>query len=171
MNLKIVLCLAALSLAGCTSEPISTDWVSGQTQTTYDRFQKLSWTVGPFIPYDDGKGYTGHLYLCRASGGSVGSEYLLGVENTSPNPELFTGAASMTGATLPVQQMGEALPPQQIDSRANSAQFRENVRVVLPKDLLIGCGSSGLTVRLYGGRRDLDVTIPSSYIQGFLRKT
>jgi len=161
MKPKIGLCLAALLLFGCVSEPITVGWVSSQTQTTYDQFQKLSWTTGPYIRFDDTKGYVGHLYLCIATNDSGWSEFLLGIENTSKDQELFASAASMTG---------EVLSSQQLESHYDGVLFREKVRVVLSKDLLISCKSSGLTVRLYGQQRDLDVTVPAVYIQGFLRK-
>lgn len=180
MKSKVVLCLTTLLLFGCASEPITADWVSNQTQTTYDQFQKLSWATGPYIPYNDSQGYAGNLYLCIAKNASGGSEFLLGVENNSRTPVLFTSASSMTGEALTSQQTGEALSSQQTGEALSSQQmenhndgvlFREKVRVILSKDLLIRCESSGLTIRLYGQQRNLDVTISAVYIQGFLRKT
>ena len=171
MKSKVVLCLTTLLLFGCASEPITADWVSNQTQTTYDQFQKISWATGPYIPYNDSQGYAGNLYLCIAKNASGGSEFLLGVENNSRTPVLFTSAASMTGEALSSQQTGEALSSQQMESHNDGVLFREKVRVILSKDLLIRSESSGLTVRLYGQQRNLDVTIPAVYIQGFLRKT
>ena len=180
MKSKVVLCLTTLWLFGCASEPITVDWVFNQTQTSYDQFQKLSWATGPYLRFNDNQGYAGNLYLCNATNASGWSEILLGVENTSKIPVLFTNAASMTGVALSSrqtgealssQQTGEALSSQQRESHNDGALFREKVRIILPKDLLIRCASSGLTVRLYGQQRNLDVTIPAVYIQGFLRKT
>src|ERR1035438_9103354 len=171
MKSKVVLCLTTLLFFGCASEPITADWVSNQTQTTYDQFQKLSWATGPYIPYNDSQGYAGNLYLCIAKNASGGSEFLLGVENNSRTPVLFTSASSMTGEALTSQQTGEALSSQQMENHNDGVLFREKVRVILSKDLLIRCESSGLTIRLYGQQRNLDVTISAVYIQGFLRKT
>ncbi len=167
---RAALFLAIPLLFGCTSEPVTSGWVASQTKASYDRFQKLSWTVGPYIQYSDRKGYSGNLYLCRASNESGWSEFLLCVENTSSNPERFTSAASMTGEPLSVQEMGKALSLQQMERHENEAPFQEYVGVVLQKDLLVSSQSSGLTVRLYGQGRDLDVVVPSAYIQGFMGK-
>ena len=146
-------------------------WVTGQTQTTYDRFQKLSWTIGPYLRFDDRQGYVGNLYLCMATGGSSRSEYLLDVENDSREPAHFTSAASMTGESLPSQQVGESVSPPRTPGNHDDVLYRQKVRVTLTKDLLLSCQSSGLTVRLYGQQRNLDVTIPAGYIQGFLQKS
>jgi hypothetical protein len=77
----------------------------------------------------------------------------------------------MAGDTLSLQQIGGALQAEPMESPYDDVPFQEKIRVTMPKDLLINCQSSGLTIRLYGERRDLDLTIPAEYIQGFLRKT
>ena len=161
MKSSVCLTLTALLLSGCASEPVTAAWVSGQTRTSYDQFQKLSWTVGPYLPFDDGKGIAGKLYLCVASNGSGWSQFLLGVESRSIEEEVFTSAASMTG---------EALPSQQLASNFDEGFYWVKVRVPISKELLTGSQASSLTVRLYGQPRDLDVTIPAEYIQGFLAK-
>lgn len=167
---KAALFLAIALLCGCASEPVTSGWVANQTTASYDRFQKLSWTVGPYIQFNDRKGYSGNLYLCRASSESGWSEFLLCVENSSSDPEMFTSAASMTGEALTLQEMGQALSLQQTGRHENDVPFQEDVGVVLPRNLLVNCQSNGLTVRLYGQRRDLDITVPSAYIQGFMGK-
>lgn len=161
MKFSVCLGLTALLLSGCASEPPTVGWVSSQTRTSYDQFQKLSWTVGPYLPFRDAKGFAGKLYLCLASNGSGWSQFLLGVECRSEEEEVFTSAASMTG---------EALSAQQLDSSFDGDFHWVKVRVPVSKELLTGCQASGLTVRLYGQPRDLDVRVPPEYIQGFFAK-
>lgn len=160
MQLKSIPVLATLFLAGCASAPVSIDSVASQTQSVNDPFQKLTWIIGPYVRYNDHKGYSGKMYLCQANGTGM-AQFLLGVENSSDDREIFTGAASITGDTLAVQPMGYTY---------DGDQYCAKVRVSLSKDLLTSSEATGLTVRLYGQRRVLDVTIPGAYITGFLEK-
>lgn len=161
MKLQGAIVLTALVLSGCASAPSTIDAVASQTQPVNDPFQKLTWMVGPYLRYHD-HGYSGRMYLSEATNSSGLAEFQLGVENTSDHPETFTGAAAKTGDTLSLQQLSAAY---------DGEEFSQKVRVTVPKALLQSCTSTGLTVRLYGQQRVLDVTIPGFYIAGFLQRS